>query len=90
VDACYAGMMAAASMDKYLGGDGKVEDVLAPEQEVSDRLTKIDDIATRLRQCKAGEALNAESAKKESERCLQCDLRLRLAPQKFWSDYKYA
>jgi hypothetical protein len=82
-------MMAAASMDKFLGGDGKVEDVLAPAQEVNDRIGRIDDIATRLRQCKAGECLTKDSAAKESERCLQCDLRLRLAPQKFWSDYQY-
>ena len=26
----------------------------------------------------------------EAGRCLQCDLRLQIAPQKFWSDYEVA
>ena len=28
-----------------------------------------------------------EMALEESKRCLQCDLRCEIAPQKFWNDY---
>ena len=30
---------------------------------------------------------NEAQSKDEAERCLQCDLRLQLAPQRFWNDY---
>jgi NADPH-dependent glutamate synthase beta subunit-like oxidoreductase/ferredoxin/NAD-dependent dihydropyrimidine dehydrogenase PreA subunit len=73
---------AASCIDKFLGGDGNVEEKLAPEQTADERLEKTG-IAALERQTCADEA----SAARETQRCLQCDLRLQLAPQKFWSDY---
>jgi NADPH-dependent glutamate synthase beta subunit-like oxidoreductase len=73
---------AASSIDRYLGGDGNLSETLAPGQSVNDRLDPID-IAARPRQ----PCVNEHATRSETERCLQCDLRLRLTPQKFWSDY---
>lgn len=92
---------AVSAIDKYLGGDGDISEKLAPDQEADPWIGKIDDFDKISRQhpdmidddkrC-PGFALNdfgfnEESAHCEAMRCLQCDLRLQLAPQKFWSDY---
>lgn len=92
---------AVFAMDKYLGGDGDISEKLAPDQEADPWIGKIDDFDKIERQhtdmidetkrC-PGFALNdygfnEETAHCEATRCLQCDLRLQLAPQKFWSDY---
>ena len=33
------------------------------------------------------EGFTCDQASCETGRCLQCDLRLQLAPQRFWNDY---
>jgi NADPH-dependent glutamate synthase beta subunit-like oxidoreductase/succinate dehydrogenase/fumarate reductase-like Fe-S protein len=75
---------AAACIDRFLGGDGNVEEVLAPVQKSNDRIEKRENIAVLERQ---KSCFDEYAAHCEAERCLQCDLRLHLAPQKFWSDY---
>lgn len=92
---------AASLIDKYLGGDGRIDEVLVEreadpfvgrmegfavlervEQElipVEERLQRGDDDVYRTFSC--------EQAQCEANRCMQCDLRLKLEPQKFWSDY---
>ncbi len=92
---------AVSAMDKYLGGDGDISEKLAPDQEADPWIGKIDgfdkikrqhtDMIDDDKRC-PGFALNdygfnEETAHCEASRCLQCDLRLQLAPQKFWSDY---
>jgi uncharacterized protein with PIN domain len=37
--------------------------------------------------CKVVNDMDEEAAEHESNRCLQCDTRLNIAPVKFWSDY---
>jgi len=37
--------------------------------------------------CPVSEGMKAEQAQQESERCLQCDLRLKIKPVKFWGSY---
>jgi hypothetical protein len=34
--------------------------------------------------------MNDEDAARESNRCLQCDLRLDIAPQRFWANFRRA
>jgi NADPH-dependent glutamate synthase beta subunit-like oxidoreductase len=75
---------AAGCIDRFLGGDGNVEEILAPVQESNDRIGKKENIAALERQ---KSCLDEYTARCEAERCLQCDLRLHLARQKFWSDY---
>lgn len=92
---------AVCAIDKYLGGDGDITEKLAPQQEADPWIGKIKDFAYIKRQkpdyidddkrC-PGFALNdlgfnEDTVQCEASRCLQCDLRLQLAPQKFWSDY---
>jgi NADPH-dependent glutamate synthase beta subunit-like oxidoreductase len=75
---------AAACIDRFLGGNGDVEEILAPVQELSAYIGRTENIAALERQkfCFDKYAVHCEA-----ERCLQCDLRLHLAPQKFWNDY---
>jgi NADPH-dependent glutamate synthase beta subunit-like oxidoreductase/Pyruvate/2-oxoacid:ferredoxin oxidoreductase delta subunit len=75
---------AAGCIDRFLGGDGSVEEILAPVQESNDRIGKKENIAALERQ---KSCFDEHAARYEAERCLQCDLRLHLAQQKFWNDY---
>ena len=89
------------AMDKYLGGEGEIAEALAPVQEANPCIGQIENFgsAERLEPSilPADERVKgfiqmdfgftAEQAVTEAERCLQCDLRLQLAPQRFWNDY---
>lgn len=91
----------ASAMDKYLGGNGNIEEKLAPEQNADPFIGKATDHNRAKRTEPAttdSEAriknfepmdlgFDCEAASCEADRCLQCDLRLQIAPQKFWSDY---
>ncbi len=88
-------------IDRYLGGDGQIEETLVErtadpcigriegfaalervEQELIDpaeRLQNADDNVYRTYTC--------EQASAESQRCLQCDLRLKLQKVRLWNDY---
>ena len=37
--------------------------------------------------CKVVEDMDEQAAENESKRCLQCDLRLKIKPVKFWANY---
>jgi len=92
---------AARAMDIYLGGNGKIEQELAPIQKADPWIGKKQAFAEITRT--EPNVLNADMRRRcmdvmdlgftekmevcEAERCLQCDLRLQLEPQKFWSDY---
>ena len=92
---------AAAEMDRYLGGDGMIEEKLAPDQDADMYIGKIPGFADEHRVEKSvvpaaervknfelmDRGCDEKCAVCEAGRCLQCDLRLRIAPQKFWSDY---
>lgn len=98
---------AVAAIDKFLGGDGNIEEALAPEQDAGLRLDPLPEGAPKgcfaALQRQKPEAvsddqrlngfnlidfgLSNESVQCEADRCLQCDLRVKLASQKFWSDY---
>ncbi|MBP1626938.1 MAG: nuoG [Holophagaceae bacterium] len=88
IAAIAAGRSAAASIDRFLGGDGHIEEVLAPVSEPSPILGTEASFADAPR-CDCPEGYDDEKAHQESSRCLQCDLRLRITEQKFWSAYSH-
>ena len=100
IDAIAGGRDVAEIMDKYLGGDGVITEQLA-ERDADPYIGKIEGFADiprnemaeraaaerKLDFAPVSEGFTCDQAKCESGRCLQCDLRLQIAPQKFWNDY---
>lgn len=100
IDAIAGGRDAAEVMDKYLGGDGVITEQLV-ERSADPCIGKIEGFADiprnemserpaaerKLDFAPVSEGFTCDQAKCESGRCLQCDLRLQIAPQKFWNDY---
>ena len=101
VSAIASGRKAAAAIDKYLGGRGKPDIKLAPDCELEKQLGQVDGFADLKRaadkRLPADErvcnfsavtlSVDADEAGCEAERCLQCDLRLKMKPEKFWGSY---
>jgi NADPH-dependent glutamate synthase beta subunit-like oxidoreductase len=97
-----SGKKAAEAMDQYLGGDGDLtESFLPPEAQQSPRIGRQEGFA-ELTRCAppfqrpvpqyaalnpAEPALDEQEARSEAERCLKCDLRMKIKPVKFWGDY---
>jgi NADPH-dependent glutamate synthase beta subunit-like oxidoreductase/ferredoxin/Pyruvate/2-oxoacid:ferredoxin oxidoreductase delta subunit len=81
VTAIAGGRRAATEIDLYLGGDGVIDEVLAPLVAKKPWLGRDEEYAARPR---------CPEEPGEAERCLQCDLRLEIAPQKFWGEYASA
>ena len=79
VTAIEGGRAAAAAIDRYLGGDGVIDEVLTPMIAKPTCIGREEGYAARGR--------SAEEPV-EAERCLQCDLRLEISPTKFWGEYK--
>lgn len=88
-DAVGSAKEAAATIDRYLGGDGQsMEDMLLPVREGLGTLGRLDGFATwrEVPLHTGGErglasvepGYLAEEARREASRCLQCDLRLDL------------
>lgn len=101
IAAIAAGRKAAVAIDRYLGGTGIIDEELAPIREPGDWIGREEGFAV-LQRCdvtlRAAEqrthdfsevehSYNEESALKESQRCLQCDLRTRITQKRFWGDY---
>lgn len=101
IQAIASGRDAASQIDIYLGGDGDISEVLAPEQ-------KADPVIGR----EEGFGYLASAGKKilpakdrqdnfnqydfgicdgdicgETSRCLQCDLRLQIHPSRLWTEF---
>lgn len=95
------GRDAARAIDLYLGGDGVIEEALAPLQEASPIIGGNENHSGQMRVHTTVAPANLRicgfdamdmgyddaSGMCEAERCLQCDLRLQIAPQRFWSDF---
>ncbi len=101
VRAIAAGRQAAVAIDRYLGGSGGIEETLAPAGEASPYLGPGDGFAY-LNRCRppllpapdrAGgfvpvlARLDDGEAVAEAERCLRCDLRLKITTARYWGDY---
>lgn len=101
IQAIATGRGTAQAVDRYLGGNGEIDEVLAPPQlppvwlgadekfAQSDRCSQYCiGVEERLSGfCCLTQTLNEEEATLESGRCLQCDLRLKMTPVKFWGEY---
>jgi NADH-quinone oxidoreductase subunit F len=86
IEAIAAGRQAAVSMDKYLGGSGVIDEVLAPADEFEE-LPEIEEgeksrvslpslaVCERIRSFAEVElGLSSDAAAEEARRCLRCDL----------------
>jgi formate dehydrogenase (NADP+) beta subunit len=100
VKAVASGRKAAMAIDRNLGGDGNIEEILVSHTDPPIRLGRDDKFASLTRNEIAHLAVEAranfetvncplenDAAAAESQRCLQCDLRLKIRPVKFWSGY---
>jgi NADH-quinone oxidoreductase subunit F len=86
IEAIADGRQAAISIDKYLGGKGEIDEVLAPAEEITteealdEGRTEVPElpIAQRLKNFKLVElGLDEKAAIREAKRCLRCDLEER-------------
>jgi formate dehydrogenase (NADP+) beta subunit len=101
IKAIASGRKAAAAVDKYLGGGGRLDRKLAPQREPDVRLGRQEGFAALPRPegtcmlptervtsfCEVVRGLDEGEARGESDRCLRCDLRLKLQTVKFWGSY---
>lgn len=86
VRAIASGREAAENIDKYLGGDGVIDEVLFEREALSPQIGVIEGFAGKKRSCALAGVC---AAKKEASRCLQCDLRLQIQKDKVWVDQHY-
>lgn len=87
IQAIAQGRRAASSIDRFLGGDGSIDEVLVPDEGVSEDLTPsprgrsrpylaCTPLSRRLDSFSRVElGYDGDAAKRESRRCLSCDLR---------------
>ena len=101
IESIASGRKAAVAIDRSLGGDGDIAEVLVPVEEQSGWIGSAEGFA-QLSRCHTnctpveqriaafGEVehtLDEESACRESNRCLRCDLRTGITEKKFWGDF---
>lgn len=101
IQALASGRDAASIVDKYLGGDGDINEVLAPVEQLNPNIGKIEGFASLERAKeqfvsadKRSDNFNPissgicdKSICGEAQRCLQCDLRFTITGSRLWSDY---
>jgi formate dehydrogenase (NADP+) beta subunit len=102
IKAIASGRKAAVAIDKFLGGNGRIDRKLAPQTEPERRLGPGQGFAKLARAgetcllpaeerligfCEMSRTMEDAEAAYESERCLQCDLRLKIQSVKFWGSY---
>lgn len=101
IQAIASGREAASEMDRYLGGDGDISEVLAPVEKKEARIGKVEGFGELPRA--EEEILSSDERKDnfnqvsagicdgkicgEAARCLQCDLRFEITGHRIWSDY---
>nr|WP_320131444.1 FAD-dependent oxidoreductase [uncultured Holophaga sp.] len=89
IAAIASGRSAASAMDRFLGGDGQIDEVLAEIAEPDPVLGAPGEGFAAAPRCDWPEGYDDETAHRESSRCLQCDMRLKITEQKFWSAYAH-
>ena len=101
IEAIASGRKGAMAVDRYLGGSGDIDEQLAPPETYEPWLGPAQgfgdqkrcreyrtDPVDRVKDfCGVVHSLEKGIAVEESQRCLQCDLRLRITPVRFWGDY---
>ncbi len=97
-----SGREAASQIDKYLGGDGDISEVLAPKQKKEPYIgqcpgfgyqerkhTKVDSPAERSDNFRLFDhGICDADICAEAGRCLQCDLRLEISRPSLWGDFQ--
>jgi NADPH-dependent glutamate synthase beta subunit-like oxidoreductase/ferredoxin len=101
IQAIASGRKAAIIIDRFLEGDGRIDEILAPVSEIKKQFGPAEDIAAMTRKeetcvlpeerllsfCEVINEMDEGEAEYESNRCLQCDSRLTIKPVKFWGNY---
>ena len=101
IEAIASGRNGAVVVDRYLGGSGEIDEVLVPIEKLDPELGRREGFVHESRFenprsapeervisfCRIVHDLDEKAAVAESHRCLQCDLRLKITPVKFWGDY---
>ena len=82
IEAIVGGTRAADSVAKYLVNE-PIENYVVPQTRDA-KIGKLQGFGCLGRIAPT----DSETAHCEAERCLQCDLRLDIEPQKFWTDFK--
>ncbi|MHB8076401.1 FAD-dependent oxidoreductase [Desulfosporosinus fructosivorans] len=104
ITAIASGRKAATSIDRFLGGDGNIDEVLAPREEIDPKLGFKENFAYEERRepdCKlpvdeamsfdlVNQGLNQTDACYEAGRCLQCDLRTNIKRPRLWNEFSVA
>ena len=97
IEAVESGRKAAISIDKYLGGKGRIDHELVPEEEENPCLGREEDFANKKRveitaipvkerSCNfrlVEQGIGEEEAVEEAKRCLKCQLRLKISRAPF-------
>lgn len=86
VQAIASGRDAAMNIDKYLGGEGDVSEILYERKRKNSNIGIIENFANLQR---IDAIKNTDEATKETGRCLQCDLRLDINKTRLWVDPHY-
>jgi hypothetical protein len=101
IKAIASGRKAAVAVDKFLGGNGRIDRRLAAQAEPETVLGPCEEFAGLERVaevcllpeerlagfCELVQGMEEDDAGCESARCLQCDLRLKIKEVKFWGNY---
>lgn len=100
IKAIQQGREVTAEIDRYLGGDGQIDEALVeraanPYIGQAEGFAALPRVAQELRDASERTADNmdvyhtytCEQAQCESSRCLQCDLRLQFQRVKLWNEY---
>lgn len=101
IQAIESGREAASQIDKYLGGDGDITEILAPAEKANPYIGRCLGFA-ELKRAKNiidsaekrqdnfdlyDHGLCESAACAEAGRCLQCDLRLQISPASLWVNF---
>ena len=101
IEAIASGRAGAIAVDRYLGGQGDIDERLMPKEEPESWLGPCEGFAfiNRCSEICIGaedrvnnfqgivRTLDEDAAVAESNRCLQCDLRFKIRRVKFWGEY---
>jgi NADPH-dependent glutamate synthase beta subunit-like oxidoreductase len=83
VDAIADATAAAAAVDRFLEGDGAMEEVYWEREAVPDEIGVVKGFSKLPR---VSRICDADGEKAEADRCLQCDLRLNIPKTRYWGD----
>lgn len=101
IKAIASGRSAAEEIDKFLGGDGDISETLAPMEITRQYIGQMEgfgykervhsDVKEASERIKdfslVDNGINKNKICKETERCLQCNLRLQISHPRLWGDY---